>query len=101
MFSLGVFVRGVFGKGGFCPGGFCPGVYVWGVFGKGGFCPRTKLQTLQNRAARIVTRVSYEDADHAILLRELEWLSISQMIKYDSLSLIYKIKNGRAPGHTR
>ena len=49
----------------------------------------------------IVTRVSYEDADHAILLRELEWLSISQMIEYDSLSLIYKIKNGHAPGHTR
>ena len=38
-----------------------------------------KLQTLQNRAARIVTRVSYEDSDHAMLLRELEWLSISQM----------------------
>ena len=48
-----------------------------------------------------MTRVSYEDADHAILLTELEWLSISQMIEYDSLSLIYKIKNGHAPGHTR
>ena len=71
---------------------------VWGRCGKS---YTDKLQTLQNRAARIVTRVSYEDADHAILLRELEWLSISQMIEYDSLSLIYKIKNGHAPGHTR
>ena len=53
---------------------------------------------MQNRAARIVTRISYEDADHAILLRELEWLSISQMI---ALSLIYKVKNGHTPGHTR
>ena len=60
-----------------------------------------KLQTLQNRAARIVTRVSYEDADHAVLLRELEWLSISQTIEYDLLTPIYKIKNGHAPGHTR
>ena len=71
---------------------------VWGRCGKSYI---DKLQTLQNRAARIVARVSYEDADHAILLRELEWLSISQMIEYDSLSLIYKIKNGHAPGHTR
>ena len=71
---------------------------VWGRCGKSYI---DKLQTLQNRAARIVARVSYEDADHAILLRELEWLSISQMIEYDSLSLIYKIKNGYAPGHTR
>ena len=71
---------------------------VWGRCGKSYI---DKLQTLQNRAARIVTRVSYEDADHAILLRQLEWLSISQMIEYDSLSLIYKIKNGYAPGHTR
>ena len=67
---------------------------VWGRCGKSYI---DKLQTLQNR---IVTRVSYEDADHAILLRELEWLSISQ-IEYDSLSLIYKIKNCHAPGHTR
>ena len=71
---------------------------VWGRCGKSYI---DKLQTLQNRAARIVTRVSYEDADHAILLRELEWFSISQMTEYDSLSLIYKIKNGHAPGHTR
>ena len=62
---------------------------VWGRCGKSYI---DKLQTLQNRAARIVTRVSYEDADHAVLLREIE---------YDSLSLIYKIKNGHAPGHTR
>ena len=33
-----------------------------------------KLQTLQNRASRIVTRVSYEDADHAMLLRKLVFL---------------------------
>ena len=71
---------------------------VWGRCGKSYI---DKLQTLQTRVARIVTRVSYEDADHAILLRELEWLSISQMIEYDSLSLIYKIKNGHAPGHKR
>ena len=60
-----------------------------------------KLQALQNRAVRIVTRVSYENADHAMLLRELEWLSIFQMTEYDSLSLIYKIKNRLAPEHTK
>ena len=60
---------------------------VWSRCGKSYI---DKLQTLQDRAARIVTRVSYE-----------EWLSISQMIEYGSLSLIYKIKNGHAPGHTK
>ena len=59
------------------------------------------LQILQNKAARIVSRVSYEDADHAMLLRELEWLIISQMTENDALSIIYKIKNGLAPEHTR
>ena len=70
----------------------------------GGQCGKSyvvKLQTLQNRAARIVTRVSYEDADHAMPLTELEWLSISQMTEYDSLSLIYRLKNGLEPEHTR
>ena len=71
---------------------------VWGRCGKSYI---DKLQTLQNRAAGIVTRVSYEDANHAILLRELKWLSMSQMTEYDSLSLIYKIKNGHPPEHTR
>ena len=71
---------------------------VWGRCGKSYI---DKLETVQNRAARIVTRVSCEDADHAVLLRELEWLSISQMTEYDSLSLRYKIKNGLAPGNTR
>ena len=66
----------------------------WGRCGKSYI---DKLQTLQNRAARIVTRISYEDAD----LRELEGLSISQMIEYDQLSVIYKMKNGHALGHTR
>ena len=31
-----------------------------------------KLQTLQNRAARIVTRTRYSDADHETILRKLE-----------------------------
>ena len=56
---------------------------------------------MQNIAARIVTRVSYEDADHAILLRELEWLSIFEMTENDLLCLIYKINNGLAPENTR
>ena len=42
---------------------------VWGQCGKSYI---DKLQTLQSRAARIVTIVSYEDADHAMLLREVE-----------------------------
>ena len=44
---------------------------VWGRCGK---LYTNKLQTLQNRAARIVIRISYEDADHAITMRMLTML---------------------------
>ena len=33
-----------------------------------------KLQTLQNKAARIVTRTRYSDADHETILKKLQWL---------------------------
>ena len=42
---------------------------VWGNCEQGLL---SKLQTLQNRAARIVTRTSYTDADHETLLKKLQ-----------------------------
>ena len=39
-----------------------------------------KLQTLQNKAARIVVGKSYKEADHTKLLQELGWLNVRKLI---------------------
>ena len=52
-----------------------------------------KLQTLQNRIARIVTDTSYDEADHP-LLRELRWLSIRKLITLDLGIFMYKVNKG-------
>ena len=65
--------------------------YTWGK------CSATleiKLQTLQNRAARIMTNSTYDNIDYTKLLRQLNWLNVSQFIDFDTASLMYKIENG-------
>ena len=42
-----------------------------------------KLQQLQNRMARIITDMSYDSADHPLLLTEIGWLNIRQLIMFD------------------
>ena len=44
---------------------------------------KNRLQTLQNKAARTITRVRYEEADHNILLANFGWLSVRNLIKLD------------------
>ena len=56
--------------------------YCSTTWGKNGQTLPDKLQTLQNRAARIVRGVKFEETDHNQLLRSLEWLSITQLIDY-------------------
>ena len=55
---------------------------------------------MQNRAARIVTGTAYADADHAMLLSNLNWLNIRQLIKYETLSMIYKVEQNLLPEST-
>ena len=46
---------------------------VWGQ------CHQTlldRLQSVKNRAARIITMIHYEDADHPSILYQIGWLSI-------------------------
>ena len=62
----------------------------------GGYCNDSlikKLQTLQNRAVRIVTFSKYETADHPQLLKDLEWLSVHNLIKFETAALMYKVHN--------
>ena len=55
---------------------------------------------MQNRAARIVMGKAYADADHPMLLSNLNWLNIGQLIKYETLSMMYKVEQNLLPEST-
>ena len=59
---------------------------------------RQKLQSLQNRAARIVFRVNRMHSS-APLLRELHWLPIESRIVYKLMLLTYKGTTGYLPSY--
>ena len=48
---------------------------------------KDKLQALQNRAARSIAKVKYEDSDHLQLLFKFGWLSVRNLISYERESL--------------
>ena len=54
------------------------------------------LQKLQNRASRIVTNSSY-DASSLPLIGSLWWLTIKEMIEFDTATTVYKSLYGLAP----
>ena len=56
-----------------------------------------KFQLLQNRVARIITSTSYDNADHPLLLTELGWLDIRQLIMFDLGIFMFKIDRGMTP----
>ena len=56
-----------------------------------------KLQTLQNKAARIVAGKSYKEADHTKLLQEFGWLNVRKLICLDLGISMFKINKGDAP----
>ena len=70
------------------------GSVVWGQ------CCETlkdKLQVLQNRAARTIAKLKYEDADHEILLIDFGWLNVRNLIAYDLGFFMFKAMNNIAP----
>ena len=64
---------------------------VWGLYNDNLI---DKLRLLQNRVARIVTDTSYDSAGHLLLLTELEWLDIRQLIMFDLGIFMLKINRG-------
>ena len=52
---------------------------------------------MQNRAARVITKVKYEDADHLKLICRLGWLTIRNLIKLDLGIFMYKSQNKLLP----
>ena len=51
---------------------------------------------LQNKAARIVTRLSW-GTETGFLLKQVGWLSIKQLVIYHRLILVFKIRRDRKP----
>ena len=58
---------------------------------------RDKLQTLQNKAARTITKVRYDEANHSKLLTDFGWLSVRSLIKSDMVIFAYKELNNLHP----
>ena len=73
---------------------YCNG--VWGQCNEG---LKDKLQNLQNRAARTIAKLKYDEADHQTLLSDFGWLSVRDLITYDTWVFMYKIVHSLAPGH--
>ena len=67
---------------------------IWGNCGE---ILKDNLQTLQNRAARIITRTRYEVANHFALLKHFKWLDVRN-IKLDMGIFMYKAMNQLVPG---
>ena len=59
------------------------------------------LQPLQNRAARVIVNVKYENTNYAKLLKDLDQFKVQELIKLDTASLMYKIENDLAPTHMK
>ena len=71
--------------------------YCSTVWGQCGGTLKDKLQALQNRAARNIAKVKYEDADHLQLVLKIGWLSVCSLIFYKMGVFMYKTLNSLAP----
>ena len=73
--------------------------YCCSVWGCAGDTTLRKLQKLQNRAARVVTNSPF---DHASLpLSKLGWLTVKEMIDFETACMVYKALHGFAPPYMK
>ena len=70
--------------------------YCCSVWGCAGTTEINQLQKLQNRAARIVTNSSY-DTSSKPLIAKLGWKTVEELIRHESLTMVYKSLNELAP----
>ena len=56
-----------------------------------------RLQTLQNRAARVIASVRYEASDHNGLVCDYGWLNVHNLILLDLAVFMHKTQKGLAP----
>ena len=60
---------------------------VWGQCGE---TQKDKLQILQHKAAQIIAKLQYNEANHTDLLTKFAWLSVRNLIKLDTAVFVYK-----------
>ena len=75
--------------------------YCSSAWGKCGESRIDKLQTLQNRAARVVSEVKFDETDYEQLLKSLGWLNIRQSTDFDTATLMFKISREKMPEPTQ
>ena len=56
-----------------------------------------KLQVLQNKVARVIKRSKSNHTDHSVLLKELRWLNVRQLIFIDTAILMHRVANNLGP----
>lgn len=57
-----------------------------------------QMQKLQNRAMRYILKCDYRTSQD-FMLKTLNWMSVSQRIKYNVLILVFKMKNNIVPNY--
>ena len=65
-----------------------------------GYCNETlldKLQGLKNKVAGVIKRSKFEHTTHPVLLKELRWYNVRQLIFIDTAILMYGAANNSAP----
>ena len=62
-----------------------------------GLTSKNKLQSLQNRVARVVTWTKYGCVEPDQLLKNLRWLNVQQLIDFDTAVMVHKSINNKAP----
>ena len=71
-------------------------IYLVQVYGNASEYLLKSLQILQNKAARIITKLGWGTRT-SVLLKQLGWLSINQLIVYHSLILVFKVNQNKKP----
>ena len=71
-------------------------IYLIQLWGGSSFYLIRMLQILQNRAARLVTKLGWYTPVKTLLL-QCGWLSVHQLVHYHSLVLVFKIRDVNKP----
>ena len=66
---------------------------LYGGMEKGDLC---SMQVMQNKAARIAAAMPFRSSREAIF-DKVEWLTVQQLISYNTVLLIYKIRQSKQP----
>ena len=70
--------------------------YLIALWGGCGILLRKTLQNIQNKVARAVTKLDWSTSP-AVLLHQVGWLSVNQLIFYHSVLLIFKVNKTQTP----